>query len=235
MPEQSRRGFVPRDTVDFGEEALPQLKKAAQEVLYLIGRGYPMMSAARFVGDHYQFTERQRLAVARTVSPEKSVESRKSREVTDLSGRTVFIDGFNIIISLEIAFSRSTLFRCMDGTVRDLAGLHGTYRIIPQTDTAIKALFTAFGELKIQKAVIYLDKPVSNSGRLKKRIYDLGENTGTEFEVILEDQVDTLLKSKPLIASADAIILDECAEWFNLVKYIIDTQIGDYPFVDITP
>jgi len=235
MPEQSRRGFVPRDTVDFGEDALSQLKKAAQEVLYLVGRGYPMMSAARFVGDHYQFTERQRLAVARTVSTEKSVESRKSREVTDLSGRTVFLDGFNVIISLEIAFSRSTLFRCMDGTVRDLAGLHGTYRIIPQTDTAIKALFTAFRELKIQKAVIYLDKPVSNSGRLKKRIYDLGENTDIEFEVVLEERVDTLLKSKPLIASADAIILDECAEWFNLAKYIIDTQIGDYPYVDITP
>lgn len=42
----------------------------------------------------------------------------------------VYIDCFNTVISLEIAFSDSTLLLCMDGTIRDLAGLRGTYRLI---------------------------------------------------------------------------------------------------------
>lgn len=51
----------------------------------------------------------------------------------------------------------------------------------------------------------------------------------------LDDAVDTLLKTKPLIASADAIILDECNEWFNLAKYIVDMQNEDYPYIDMIP
>ena len=42
-------------------------------------------------------------------------------------------------------------------------------------------------------------------------------------------------KTKPLIASADAIILDECNEWFNLAKYIVDMQNEDYPYIDMIP
>ncbi|MBR6384672.1 MAG: DUF434 domain-containing protein [Ruminococcus sp.] len=235
MSQNAKRGFMPTDERDFSEKALPKLRKAAEEVYYLLNRGYPVTPVTRFIGDHYQLSERQRLSLARTVSPKENIISRKSREVKNISGRTIYIDGFNVIIGLEIAFSDSMLFGCMDGTVRDLAGLHGTYRLIPQTDSAVKALLSAMEKLEIQKAVIYLDKPVSNSGRLKQRIYEFAENIGFELDVQTENPVDAILKTKPLIASADAIILDECNEWFNLAKYIIDTQTGDYPYINIVP
>ena len=235
MPEQARRGFMPNDRRDFGEKALPILRKAAEEVYYLLNRGYPVTSTTRFVGDRYQLSERQRLALARIVSPEKSILSRKRRQLSDISGRTVFIDGFNVIIGLEIAYSDSMLFNCMDGTIRDLAGLHGTYRLIPQTDMGVSALLRSLEELKVKGAVICLDKPVSNSGRLKERILELASDISFELDVRIEEQVDTILKSKPLIASADAIILDECGEWFDLVRYVIDSQLGKYEYTDIVP
>jgi hypothetical protein len=231
----ARRGFMPTDERDFGEKSLTVLRRAAEEVLFLQNRGYPMTSATRFIGDHYQLSERQRLALARTVSPLASVVERKSRQVTDIAGETLYIDGFNVIIGLEIACSQSMLFRCMDGTVRDLAGLHGTYRLIPQTDEGIRLLIKALSELKVAKAVIYLDKPVSNSGRLKQRIYELAADIPFELEILTEDAVDSILKTKPLIASADAVILDEGYKWFNLNRYIVDTYIGSYPYVDIVP
>lgn len=234
MTLQAKRGFLPTDARDFGAESLPKLKKAAEEVYYLLNRGYPVTPATRFVGDHYQLSERQRLALARTVSPEKSILSRKSREVTDISGETLYIDGFNVIIGLEIAFSQSMLFRCMDGTVRDLAGLHGTYRLIPQTDSAIAALLHTLDAQKAAKAVIYLDQPVSNSGRLKKRIFELAADIHFELDVQIENPVDAILKTKPLIASGDAIILDECDRWFNLADTVIAGQIGSYPYIDFT-
>ncbi len=122
----------------------------------------------------------------------------------------------------------------MDGTIRDLAGLHGTYRLIPQTDLAIRALLASWGELRVAKAVIYLDQPVSNSGRLRQRIMENAEDIPFELEVLVEDPVDAILKTKPLIASGDAIILDECSEWFNLANYVIANQIGAYPYIEIT-
>ena len=231
----ARRGFMPTDERDFSGKMLPILRKSAEEVHYLINRGYPVTSTTRFIGDHYQLSERQRLALARTISSTDSIKARKSRQVNDISGDTIYIDGFNVIIGLEIAYSQSMLFRCMDGTVRDLAGLHGTYRLIPQTDLAIKALLEALSDLEVSKAVIYLDKPVSNSGRLKQRIFEFSDNVPFELEVLTEDAVDSILKTKPLIASADAIILDECDKWFNLNRYIVDNYIGSYPYIDIVP
>ena len=233
--KDAKRGFVPSDEREFGDEAVKKLRQAANDVYYLLNHGYPVKGTTRFIGDHFMFSERQRLALARTVSPEEGIASRKSRRVESIEGETIYIDGFNIIIGLEIAFSDSMLFKCMDGTIRDLAGLRGTYRLIPETDFAIKALLSALGKLKVSKAVIYLDKPVSNSGRLKQKIYEYAEDVDYEVEVLTEDAVDYELKQRPLIASGDAIILDECDKWFNLARYVIEDSIGDYPYIDICP
>ncbi len=235
MTKQAKRGFLPTDERDFGEKNLPKLRRAAEEVYFLLNHGYPVTSTTRFIGDHYLLSERQRLALARTVSPEKSILSRMSRELTDIAGKTVYIDGFNVIIGLEIAFSGSMLFRCMDGTIRDLAGLHGTYRLIPQTDQAITALLATLEKLRVSRAVIYLDQPVSNSGRLRGRIFELAENIGFALDVVTENPVDAILKTKPLVASADAIILDECRNWFNLAARVISDNIGEYDYIDISP
>lgn len=69
----------------------------------------------------------------------------------------------------------SILFSCMDGTIRDLAALRCTYRIIPETHDAVRMLLNVLLDMKIRKACIVLDEPVSNSGRLKTLIADIGE------------------------------------------------------------
>ena len=233
--KDAKRGFVPSDEREFGNKAIPKLRNAAEEVLFLLNHGYPVKGATRFVGDHYMFSERQRLALARTVSPEEQIASRLSKEVKNIEGETIYIDGFNVIIGLEIAFSESMLFTCMDGTIRDLAGLRGTYRLIPETDLAVKALIKTLKKLKVGKAFIYLDKPVSNSGRLRQKINKYAEEVDIEVEVEIEDAVDYILKQKPLIASGDAIILDACDKWFNLVRTVIEENVGEYSYIDICP
>lgn len=237
MSKQVKRGFVPTDERDFGEKMLPTLRRAAQEVYFLLCRGYDTKTATTFVGNHYQLSERQRLALARVISPEESIRNRKARELSDadMQGRTLYIDGFNCIITLEIAYSDSMLFRCMDGTIRDLAGLHGTYRLVDKTDLAITALLHTLTSLQIEKAVIYLDAPVSNSGRLRSRLLERSGDVPFMLEVQVENAVDHLLKQQDCIASADAIILDECTAWYNLTGAVIAQNIGNYPFVDILP
>ena len=103
--KDAKRGFVPSDEREFGAEVIPKLRKAAEEVLFLLNHGYLVKGAMRFVGDHYMFSERQRLALARSVSPEEENVSRKNREVDSIEGETICIDGFNVIIGLEIAYS----------------------------------------------------------------------------------------------------------------------------------
>ena len=69
----------------------------------------------------------------------------------ELAGKEVWIDGFNTIITLEVILSDSVFFTCMDGTLRDLAALRGTYRLIPETDRAVQLTFTRGGKWCIEK------------------------------------------------------------------------------------
>lgn len=233
MSKQVRRGFVPTDERDFHIRNLEKLRKASEEVYFLLNRGYAVKPATTFVGNHYLLSERQRLALARTVSTREKIQLRQQKELsdTDLAGKIVHIDGFNTIITLEIAFSDSMLFECMDGTIRDLAGLRGTYRLVDKTDTAIQAISETLSELKIQKAVFYLDAPVSNSGRLKERIAELMQNVPFELDIRIENAVDYLLKQESPVITADAIILDECECWYNLTRKIIRKYLGDYAYI----
>ena len=233
--KQVKRGFVPTDAREFGESSLKKLKKASEEIYFLINRGYAMKNATTFIGNHHLLSERQRIALARVISPENNIKLRKDKELSDsdVTGKTLYIDGFNTIITLEIAFSGSLLLRCMDGTIRDLAGLRGTYRLVDKTDMSINAIADVLQDLKIKKAVFYLDAPVSNSGRLKQRVLDIMENRPFETEVYTENAVDSILKNKDIVVTADAIILDECKNWYNLTKTVIENKIGNYKYTDI--
>lgn len=130
-----RRGYAPTDAADFAPEALRGLERAGQDVSYLVDRGYPRDSAIAFVGNRFQLTARQRLLLARAVSGDVARRKRESTrlEPEGLRGQTVAIDGFNAIITLEVALSGSLVVIGQDGCARDLAGLKGTYRIIDKT------------------------------------------------------------------------------------------------------
>lgn len=234
--EQVRRGYVPEDEAFFyREESLGKLCQAQKDLLYLIERGYPIKNASVFTGNHYLLSERQRLALVRATSTRQAVALRRNREVTGpVPGKEVHIDGFNMIITLEIALSGSTLLRCMDGTVRDLAGLRGTYRIIGKTHEAIRLLLCRLKELEAQSAVFYLDSPVSNSGRLKALILDTAREETMDCQVHLVPNADGVLKEMEYVITSDAIILDHCKSWLNPLPVLLSSSLPGLRFVDLT-
>ncbi len=141
-------------------------------------------------------------------------------------GCTVHIDGFNTIITLEVALSDSLLLYCMDGTVRDLAALRGTYRLIDKTQEAVLLIGSALAQSGIGKAVFYLDSPVSNSGRLRQCILEMLEPLPYAVEVEVIHNVDAVLQTLGHVITSDAIILDKCVSWVNLNAGIIEAMTG---------
>ena len=216
----AKRGFVPEDEKNFSPESLEKMKTASRHIYYLINEGYDLRQAATFVGNHFLLSERQRLAIMRSLATKEQLADRKRKEIplAELSSGEVWIDGFNTIITLEVLLSDSVLFSCMDSTVRDLAALRGTYRIIPETDGAVRALFDILREVKIRKANILLDEPVSNSGRLKALIADIGEDYPFELDIRILKDVDRALYEKEYVITSDSIILDHCRSWANPVS-----------------
>ncbi|MEO2508437.1 DUF434 domain-containing protein [Clostridium paraputrificum] len=235
MSKITRRGYVPTDEKEFKNQNLYKLYKASDDLFYLLNRGYKIKGASTFVGNHYLLSERQRLALVRGISKYDDVIKRKAKEITNLSNiEVVHIDGFNTIITLEVALSNSLIIKSMDETIRDLAGLRGTYSVIDKTEVAIKLIGEFLLEHKIKKAIFYLDRPVSNSGRLKMKILEMFEGLELQIEVENIDNVDSVLKSKENVVSSDAIIIDNCISWVNLNRNIIEEKLSNENCIDFS-
>ena len=222
----AKRGFLPEDERNFSAAALPTLRVAARHIAYLINEGYDLKQASTFVGNHFLLSERQRLALMRSLAAKEQLERRREKETE--SGAEVWIDGFNTVITLEVLHSGSLLFSCMDGTVRDLAALRGTYRIIPETEAAIRTLLDALEELRVASAHILLDEPVSNSGRVKALIAELGESVPFSLDIQIRKDVDRALYGKSCVISTDSVILDRCESWINLAARCAE-RVGAQP------
>jgi hypothetical protein len=220
----AKRGFVPEDVKNFSPQALEIMRTASRHVCYLANEGYDLKQATTFVGNHYLLSERQRLAIMRSVATQVQIENRQKKQVpmTALSGREVWIDGLNTIITLEVLLSDSILFSCMDGTIRDLAALRGTYRLIPETEKAILMLFELLQEAEVSRVNILLDQPVSNSGRLKTCMAEIGEEYPFALDIQILREVDRDLYDKELVITSDSIILDHCISWVNLTRGCLD-------------
>lgn len=234
MNGSTKRGYSPEDERNFKGDSLKTIRRAAEELYYLLNRGYPIKVANTFVGNHYLLTQRQRTALIRMVASEAEIAVRKAKQppLEAMAHKTVNIDGFNEIITLEVAQAGSPVFRCMDGTYRDLAGLHGSYRLIDQTDVAIRLVFSELRKRFVPRAVFWLDAPVSNSGRLKTRIAEIAEEEQFEVGIEIVNHVDKVLYELPNVISSDSILLNHCPSWLNLNEALIP-HISDVWILDL--
>jgi hypothetical protein len=232
MPDKrTHRGPHPEDAKLFNIQTLPILRKAVWDMGWLLGRGYADKSSLKLVGDRYALTQRQRLAVMRASCSDDQLDNRTHKRVPpdQISSQPLMIDGYNLLITIETALAHAPLFICRDGCIRDLASIHGTYRKVEETLPAIKMIALVLSKLDIQEAVWLLDQPVSNSGRLKKRLLSFAEDNALHWGVQLVHNPDTvLIKSETIIATSDSAVLDGCNHWLNLARIIIDTIGSEY-------
>ena len=180
----ARRGFVPEDTCFFSDAALSLLRRASSHICYLLEEGYDLKQATTFVGNHFLLSERQRLALIRSVATREQIRCRheKRKEIADLLGQDVWIDGFNTIITLEVMLSDSPLFLGMDGAIRDLASLRGTYRLIPETRKATGMLFDILSEYEVARVNVLLDAPGLFPDTLHVQFHRIGPALGVSAD-----------------------------------------------------
>ena len=126
---------------------------------------------------------------------------------------------------IESALGGGVVLLCRDGCCRDIAGIHRRYRKVSETIPALQLV----GETQWRPSARnvcrwWLDKPVSNSGRLKTLILRNGQRAnGWNMEVELVFSPDhELSHTENPMATSDGIVLDRCRAWVNLARHIID-------------
>lgn len=231
-----KRGFDSQDSRWFSPTELVKLRQANHDITWLINRGYKFENSVTFVSNRFLFSNRQREALKRTICTKQQRVTRaaKKQSLTKLKDGPIYIDGFNLIITLEVALSRGTLVVGNDGCLRDLAGLRGTYKLIEQTDQALRLIADFLNRYDVPKVIFYLDAPVSNSKNLKSRILSIMNLFCIPTEVELVPNADCVLSKRERIVSTDAILLDQCISYFDLSQSIIHHYLKTLEVIDFS-
>jgi hypothetical protein len=230
------RGKESNDDRLFDSKWLPALKNAADDLGYLLTRGYGSKSALELAGNRYGLNKRQREAVLRISASEQEIVERQNKmcNTDDLYQQTLAIDAFNLLIILESALSGAYIYKCRDGAYRDIQSVHGSYKRVMQTGEAIKLAGESMNELQISKAIWYFDAPVSNSGRLKTFLMDIAGEENYNWDAKLLNAPDkALVKSELPVATSDGWIMDRCTHWVNLAGYVIKRKMKNVNLVNV--
>lgn len=238
MPSQQKhRGQHPQDHLLFSEKWRLPFGQAAQDLSYLLKRGYGENSGVKIVGDRFRLNARQRKALLRLVSAPSSVEKRLALQipVSSLKDKVIVVDGFNLIIFVESVLSNGIILACMDGVYRDIASVHGSYKRVVETGAALGLLGAVFEKLEVAEVRWLLDAPVSNSGRLKQFLEAASAQNAYNWSVdLVPDPDKTLveLREDVVAISSDSWILDRVSQWVNVNAYLIEHELPEARIFD---
>lgn len=238
MPDKrTRRGPHPKDAACFQAGEIPRLRQATDDYCWLLGRSYPAKASLKLVGDRFNLRDRQRRALQRCAAGEETCRRRRQRQVdiSDLEGEPLAIDGYNVLLTVEAALDAGILLLARDGTLRDLASMSRHYKSVAQTRTAIEAIGKVLSTADVSVAAWYLDRPISNSGRLRRLLLATAADHAWPWRVELSENTDrTLIHSPSIVASADSAILDRCQCWFNLARLVVAAEVDRARIIDLS-
>ena len=221
-----------------------KFKDGVRDLVYLLEHGYPKQSSISLVGNRYRLDSARRMILYRGVFRRKEAETRRKKilDCDEPVFQKLAVDGYNVLITLESYMLGRTVFRSMDGFVRDIAGVYGNFTFSETTRRSI-ALLADFVHQVLQKKtgqkvelVVYLDAPVSKSGELASfmRGYFQERSIESRVDVVHGPDVRLIAEGESgAVATSDTVIGDRVDDLVDipggilirmLQKHILDLQ-----------
>jgi len=199
------------------------LREAVKDLRHLLNRNYNRESTLKFVGDKHQLSREERLTLYRGVYDAQSVKRHQSKLIptTAISGKTLAVDGYNILITVESLLSDKPLVLCDDGFIRDISAVHGKHKPTKKTVNALTIILNFLNKNKARKTLFFYDAQVSKSGELAALTRSLIKKSGLDGDAQAVKQADlATLKSSNIVASSDAVIIEKAKRVVDLAGEI---------------
>jgi len=206
------------------------LKEAAVDLRYLLDRGYRKESALRLIGDKYQLDKSERLVLYRSTYSKNEIQNVKEKmlESSMVSGKDLWIDGFNVLNTVEAALKGELLILCDDGIVRDFSQVYGRYRFSQLTLSSLQLIMGELKNLHPSCVRVFYDSQISKSGEIAKITREVISNLGLRGDAETTKTVDSILsKTDAVVCTSDSVILSACRYIFDLAGYIITSRIDN--------
>jgi hypothetical protein len=206
-------------------------KRAVDDLLYLLERDYPKRSSIDIVGNRYRLGSDERMMLFRGVFKYSECRERMKKRVDPKETRIArcVIDGYNVFITLESFLSGRTVFRSLDGWVRDISGVYGNYTFGPGTIRAAGFILDFIKNRVEPGLCIYLDYPVSKSGEFALFLRDrlAGEDLVGRVEVVKSPDVRIVKEHRAdTIATSDTVLIDKTEASVDIPSYLICDHMG---------
>jgi hypothetical protein len=101
--------------------------------------------------------------------------------------------------------------------MRDVAGVHGSWRRSERTEEALDALGRALEATGAGRCAWVLDAPISNSGRLAGLIRERLPEADVRTADAADAALLALAAEGAVLATSDGGLLDRCGPWTGLV------------------
>lgn len=159
--------------------------------------------------------------------PSDVAESRKGKRISveELRGRSIAIDGYNVLITIESLIVGAPVYLCDDGFLRDTRGIFRRYRSSDHTTVALSEILSILIEMGVSRAELLLDQQISRSGELAAKIREMMADLEIQGCAKTAKDVDRRLKlaSCP-VATGDGAIIDSVSEAVDLPAVVANRK-----------
>ncbi|MGZ4856811.1 MAG: DUF434 domain-containing protein [Methanobacteriaceae archaeon] len=207
----------------------PGLEAANRDFRYLLNQGYPRKGALKFVGDHYLLKDTSRNYLYRTVFSNEQADNRKMKLVvlSDIKNKIVFVDGYNVLITLESICSgeNGLIVKGDDGVIRDVKAVFGKYKGNKMTKSVLNSVMSLLKPYHPLAVRIFYDRQISLSGELAKLTREIMAMHGVQGTAETSENVDFQLVHlsrdlEGIVATSDGVIMDKVEKILDIPSYV---------------
>jgi len=210
---------------------------AASEYSWLLSRSYPQKAVLKLVGDKYMLPGDMRQVLYRGVSADQAARSRKSKIGAVRAGDRVLVDAYNVLFTVNNYLLGKPLFISNDGILRDAGEMRGRITNKPVFTRSVCLMLDVLRLWNSATFILYLDEPVSFSGRLAIELSKDMVQMEIEGEALAVRSPDQKLLSEnsDAICTSDSAIIDRyTGRVVDLPRYLLEKFFDPaFPSLDL--
>ena len=214
--------------------AEPRVTAAARIYKNLLDEGFPKDYALRVVADHFLLTNNIRMMLYRSIHSKKRVYEvfRRRVDPSRLAGKTIAIDFYNVVITLETALKgMGPLILGNDLFIRDIRGVHGRVHDISEYLRYFSMIKEFLSRHCVGLVGVFLEKQISKSGALASALRRVADDS---YRIMVVRHVDKELIAYDVVASSDSIVHTKAERILDIPCHILQAGRERYEIIDLS-
>jgi hypothetical protein len=207
------------------EDGMDPLRRAAEEVAWLLGRAYPAGAVSTFVASHHRLTEQQRTILATNARLGAQARHHIARELDpeDVSRRPLHVDISQLVGLVATALAGETLIKSEAGLLASTAAEPAGWTGSAEQVDALARCCRALASLRPKTLRLCVDGRRPAASDLAAAVNAASKTHKLKKAAVeIVDDPAVALAGVAIVASSDPVILDRCATWVNVAQMALE-------------